>query len=118
MGSVSARRLFGGYGLYREATLFAIVTNDTLYFKGDETTREEFIAAGSARFVYQAKKRSIELTYWRAPDACLDDAQTMSRWCTLAWTAARSARRETLRRPPMRGKKAPHPGKPRTRRSR
>ena len=33
--SVSARRMFGGYGLYREAQMFAIVIEDTLYLKTD-----------------------------------------------------------------------------------
>ncbi len=47
---VSARRMFGGYGLYREAQMFAIVMDDTLYLKTDATSRDRFIAAGSSAF--------------------------------------------------------------------
>lgn len=114
-GRVAARRMFGGYGLYRDGTLFAIVMDETLYLKADVSTQSQFIAAGSAPFVYQSQTRNIELTYWRAPDACLDDAEAMSQWCTLAWTAAHSAHRDAVR-PTTRGKKPAPSRKPRTRR--
>ena len=85
---VSARRMFGGYGLYREARMFAIVMDDTLYLKTDATSRDRFIAAGSSAFVYEGKGRRIDTSYWRAPDACLDDPAAMNAWCSLAWEAA------------------------------
>ena len=53
---VSARRMFGGYGLYREAQMFAIVMDDTLYLKTDTASRDRFIAAGSSAFVYEGKR--------------------------------------------------------------
>ncbi len=30
---VSAKAMFGGYGMYRQGQIFAIVVDDTLYFK-------------------------------------------------------------------------------------
>jgi TfoX/Sxy family transcriptional regulator of competence genes len=33
--------MFGGYGLYREVQMFAIVIDDTLYLKTDTTRRRE-----------------------------------------------------------------------------
>ena len=40
-------------------------------------------------FVYERGGQRIEMSYWRAPDACLDDPGEMRSWCTLAWEAAR-----------------------------
>lgn len=101
---VSARRMFGGYGLYREAQMFAIVMEDTLYLKTDTTSRDRFIAAGSSAFVYEGRGRRIDTSYWRAPAACLDDPAAMSAWCSLAWEAAGRKRRSAAA--PARGRGA------------
>ncbi len=87
--AVRARRMFGGYGLYRDTTMFALVADDTLYLKADAASRERFVAAGSSPFVYEGGGHVIEMSYWRAPDVCLDEPAEMGRWCTLAWEAAR-----------------------------
>lgn len=44
LGAVGARRMFGGYGLYRNDVMFALIADDTLYFKVDEHNRAEFEA--------------------------------------------------------------------------
>ncbi len=43
-GPVSARSMFGGYGIYRENLMFALVSEDALYIKADDTNRSEFEA--------------------------------------------------------------------------
>ncbi|HQR21171.1 MAG TPA: TfoX/Sxy family protein [Burkholderiaceae bacterium] len=85
---VRARRMFGGLGLYREARMFALVFDDTLYLKVAPDTRDRFAAAGCTPFFYRSGGRNIEMSYWRAPDACIDDPAAMSTWCALAWEAA------------------------------
>ncbi|HTN49590.1 MAG TPA: TfoX/Sxy family protein [Burkholderiaceae bacterium] len=92
-GEVRARRMFGGYGLYHGGRMFALVMDDTLYLKADDSTIERLVAARSAPFVYEGGGRRIELSYWRAPEACLDDAATMKEWCSIAWMAAQSGQR-------------------------
>ena len=39
LGAVSSRRMFGAVGLYRDDVFFAIIDDDTLYFKVDDSTR-------------------------------------------------------------------------------
>lgn len=104
---VRARRMFGGHGLYREGRMFALVFDDTLYMKAGPATRHRFAAASSTPFVYESGGRSIEMSYWRAPDECLDDRASMCAWCALAWEAAwrapsparRASRKATTTRP-------------------
>ena len=83
---VVARGMFGGHGLYRDARMFALIVDDTLYLKGDAATRARFEAAGSRPFVYENRRagRRIETSYWSAPPACLDSAPEVALWCELA----------------------------------
>ena len=39
LGAVSARRMFGGYGIYCEGVMFGLVADDALYLKVDATNR-------------------------------------------------------------------------------
>ena len=55
--------------------------------KTGAASRDRFIAAGSAAFVYEGKSRRFDTSYWRAPDACLDDPAAMNAGCSLAWEA-------------------------------
>ncbi len=88
---VTARAMFGGYGLKREGTNFAIVADDTLYLKVDVQTQAQFVAAGAQPFTYASKGRRVTLSYWSAPPECLESPLAMSPWCELAWCAARRA---------------------------
>ena len=36
LGPVRAKRMFGGAGVYCDAVMFALISDDTLYFKADE----------------------------------------------------------------------------------
>ena len=39
LGPVSARRMFGGHGIYLHGTMFALIAYDQLYFKVDDGNR-------------------------------------------------------------------------------
>jgi DNA transformation protein len=90
-GGVSARRLFGGYGIYRQGTMFALVADDVLYFRVDARNRPEFEAAGMEPFVYDGKGRPVEMPYWEAPSELFDDSESMTRWAQRAFEAAIAA---------------------------
>ena len=93
-GEVTARRMFGGTGLYKDGVMFALVVAETLYLKTDEATRGHFKAEDLAPFSYETKDGKRTLTsYWQAPERCLDDADEMTLWCGKAWEAARTSPR-------------------------
>lgn len=88
VGPVSARKMFGGWGLFHDGRMFALVAEDVLYLKVDAQTREAFAAAGSGPFVYRSARGEAAMGYWRAPDEALDDPEAMRPWARLAWQAA------------------------------
>ncbi len=84
----SARRMFGGHGLYHEGLMIAIVLNQRLYLKTDEVNRSEFEAMGLAPFTYAMKDKKVALSYWAAPDAIFDEPSEAVRWARSSWDAA------------------------------
>ena len=85
---VTARRMFGGHGIYHAGVMFALIADGTLYLKVDEESRTDFEAAGLAPFVYEAKGRRVSLSYYRAPDAMLDEPDVAREWAERGWQAA------------------------------
>ncbi len=88
LGPVSARRMFGGHGLYHEGLMFAIVMNQRLYLKVDDQNRPEFEALKCTPFTFEMKGRNVALSYWSAPDAIFDEPADAVRWARSAWEAA------------------------------
>lgn len=117
---VTARRMFGGHGLYHAGVMFALIADGQLYLKVDDESRTDFVAAGLPPFEYEARGRRVSLSYHRAPDAMLDEPEVARTWAERGWQAAlrahllKKARGEALpkdfktaqTRPTARGRKA------------
>ena len=86
--AVTARKMFGGHGLYREGLMFALIADDQLYFKTDAGNEPQFEQVGSHPFVYISQTRTVQMSYWSAPDASLESADEMNGWCQSAYGAA------------------------------
>lgn len=88
-GPVGVRRMFGGAGLLRNGLMFGLVADDILYFKSDEQTAAMFQAEGLEAFGYESKtgKRTI-MSYTRAPERVLEEADEMLFWAQKAFEAA------------------------------
>jgi len=94
VGPIAVRRMFGGAGVYADGVMFALIADDTLYFKADEATRAEFAAEGLEAFTYATKNGRNSLTsFWRAPERLFDDADEMQAWARTAIGVARRAAR-------------------------
>lgn len=85
---VTARRMFGGHGVYHAGVMFALIADGQLYLKVDDESRGAFEAGGLSPFVYEAKGRRVSLSYYRAPDAMLDEPDVATEWAARAWQAA------------------------------
>lgn len=92
VGHVAARRMFGGYGLYCDGVMFALIADDVLYLKADDASRPEFERAGSEPFVYDARGRRTTMAYWRAPDEAMESRELAAPWARSAYAAALRAR--------------------------
>jgi DNA transformation protein len=85
---VSARRMFGGWGIYKEGVMFALIAYDTLYFKVDDGNRQDYEAADLPHFTYSDKGRPIHMPYCEAPSDGFDDPEILCAWARDAFAAA------------------------------
>jgi DNA transformation protein and related proteins len=108
MGAASARRLFGGWGLYLDESIVALFANGVVYMKADAPTREAFEVEGSVPFVFHGSGREITTSYWSLPEAALDSSEALQPWVQLALQAVR--RKPSAKRKPARGRKGPRTG--------
>ena len=121
LGSVRARRMFGGHGIDVDGQFMALIVNDQLYLKSDDTTRADFERAGCQPFEYTRKdgQRAV-MSYWTAPDDAMESPALMQPWARLAMTsalrAANSKRPATPRKAAAKARATP-PAKPRAKRA-
>lgn len=75
------RSMFGGHGVYVDGKIVAIVINDELYLKTDETTRPAFLDRDLGPFRYSRQGRdTYAMSYHRAPDEALESPDAMREW--------------------------------------
>ncbi len=85
---VKARAMFGGYGLFVEGVMIALIADDVLYFKVDDHNREDYLAAGVEPFIYDGKHKPIQMSYYRLPNEIFTDLECLHRWVEAAQGAA------------------------------
>ena len=90
-GPVTIRPMFGGAGVYHDGLMFALVDDEVLYLKVDESSRAAFEAENLPPFVYSKKDQKIDMSYFRSPERCMDDSDEMAKWCRMAYSAALKA---------------------------
>ena len=95
-GEVTAKPMFGGYGIFRDGIIFAIVVKDRLYFKADDTNRPRFIEKGLGRFTYLRKGKECAMSYYLAPAEALEDSEIVCDWARDAFDAALRSRSRSL----------------------
>jgi DNA transformation protein and related proteins len=96
VGPITSRRMFGALGIYSDALFFAIVDNDTLFFKVDDTTRGAYLDAGMPPFMYSAE--GIAMGYYQVPADVLEDDRRLAEWMRRSLEVARAAPPKKRRR--------------------
>lgn len=84
---VTARKMFGGVGLYLNGIFFALIADDSLYFKVDDTNRSDYEAVGMGPFQpYEDKPYTMQ--YYEVPVEILEDKADLRVWVQKALQVA------------------------------
>lgn len=79
-GEITARSMFGGYGIYKNGVIFALIAYDELYFKVDESNKSQYKKFDSEPFTYEAKGKKSTMSYWKVPIEILEDEEQIGVW--------------------------------------
>ena len=90
-GAIATRRMFGGVGIYSGDVFFALIDDDILYLKVDDSTRTEFARAGGEPFRPFGDARDT-MQYYSVPAAILEDADALCAWGRKAIAVAIAAK--------------------------
>ena len=88
MDGVTAKRMFGGHGIFRHGLMFGLVADSVLYLKVDDQNRSDFEERGLGPFTYEGKGKPMSMSYHQAPEETLDNVDEMIEWAGSAYAAA------------------------------
>jgi DNA transformation protein and related proteins len=89
--AVRSRAMFGGVGIYSGAFFFALIADDVLYFKVDDSNRPDFERRGMGPFRPYGEDGEV-MQYYEVPADLLEDPEPLRSWAEKAVAVARSKR--------------------------
>ena len=89
IGPVSARRMFGGGGIFLHGNMFALIDDDVLYFKVDDQNIKPYDDEAASAFTYMRGGKELALSYREVPAEVIDETDELCGWAQQAWEAAR-----------------------------
>jgi len=93
MGHMSSRAMFGGWSVYCDGLIFAIVVDEVPYLKADAQTIPTYTEQGCGPFEYSGKDGKLsKMNYYRIPDEVLEERGELLQWARAALEVALRAR--------------------------
>lgn len=89
MTGLTSRRMFGGVGIYADGAMFAVMDDDQIYFRVDNTTRPRYKALGSKPWEPMPGREKPSESYYELPHDILDDRERLVDWARRAAAVAR-----------------------------
>jgi DNA transformation protein and related proteins len=97
-GPVSMRNMFGGAGVYAGGVMFAILDDDVLYLKTDETFARTFRDEGMEPFTYVMEVRARSPCPISVPPRLLEAPEELVAWTHEAYRIACASKTRRPRR--------------------
>jgi len=97
LSNVRSRSMFGGVGIYSGGLFFALIDDDTLYFKVDDSTRPGFVSRNMDPFRPYGPDGEV-MQYYCVPAEVLEDAEALDDWVQRSIAVAQRAKRRSPRR--------------------
>ena len=88
--AVSAKSMFGGVGIYAEGLFFALIAEDRLYFKVDDTNRPDFERLRMEPF--RPFGEDSAMGYYEVPADVVEDSVQLTPWMRKAIDVAARAK--------------------------
>jgi DNA transformation protein len=84
---IRSKSMFGGVGVYSGELFFALIDDDVLFLKVDDTNRPDFVARGMKPFAPFGEGGEV-MQYYRLPEELLEDPEELRPWVEKAIAVA------------------------------
>ena len=86
LGDIRLKKMFGGYGVFEEEAMFALVdSKGVIHFKVDETNLAQYQAANA--------EKHARMPYYQVPASVLEDEGALQEWAKLSIAIAKQAKK-------------------------
>jgi DNA transformation protein and related proteins len=83
---IVAKKMFGGFGIYRDGVFFAVVSDGLLYLKTNDRTKPWYIKEGMGPL--RATVKQVLTKYYEVPEHVLDDSELLREKAKESWLLA------------------------------
>jgi len=112
LGEVHARRMFGGWGFFKDELMFALVAEGVFYLKCDEENAPQFEEHALSPFTHRSRNgKTVTTSYRRCPEEALARPSALRPWAESACSAARRAAASKPRRPARKSRSSSQPNR-------
>lgn len=108
LGRVKSRSMFGGFGIFVDDTMFALVVNDKLHIRADDLSTSRFKEQGYEPYIYKKRGFPVVTKYFALPDNCWENPSLILRDAAVALEIAKQEREVQAQTKPERLKDLPN----------
>ncbi|MCG6402731.1 TfoX/Sxy family DNA transformation protein [Vibrio fluvialis] len=107
-GRVKSRSMFGGFGIFVDDAMFALVVNDRLHIRADDASTAKFKQQGYEPYVYKKRGFPVVTKYFALPEDCWLDTAKILEDAKAALAVAKDERETQAQAKPDRLKDLPN----------
>ncbi|GLO61213.1 DNA transformation protein [Vibrio sp. MACH09] len=107
-GKVKSRSMFGGFGIFVDEIMFALVVQDSLHIRANDITTDQFKTAGYKPYVYKKRGFPVVTKYFALPNEMWDDTEQIITIASFALEHARNEKSSHAEEKPTRLKDLPN----------
>jgi DNA transformation protein len=107
-GRVKSRSMFGGFGVFVDDIMFALVVNDALHIRSCDSINKQFTEEGYQPYVYKKRGFPVVTKYFSLPETLWENTDDILQIAELALEAARSEKATMAEEKPTRLKDLPN----------
>jgi DNA transformation protein len=108
LGTIKSRSMFGGFGIFADDTMFALVVQNTLHIRSDSITAQKFERQGLKPYVYKKRGFPVVTKYFALPEINWENPSDIIEKASKALKIARNEKQKQAAIKPTRLKDLPN----------
>ncbi|MFZ8768236.1 TfoX/Sxy family DNA transformation protein [Vibrio harveyi] len=108
LGNIKSRSMFGGFGLFADETMFALVVNNQLHIRANQQTSSDFETQGLKPYVYKKRGFPVVTKYYAISDDLWDTTDRLIEVAKQSLETAKQEKKQQASTKPNRLKDLPN----------